>query len=818
MVKILEGINTPVILKKMIKSLLNKHIVGLLVLGSPAAFASPLHGLHPPVSVGNAFHSTLRPDGKVQTYGENSYYELGVGHNSAVTGHATVLDSLGNPIENIIQVSSGLSHTLAVSKSGRVYAWGRNVHGQLGDGTVGVDEWGGLEPHWSAYAKHMQTGAYTYLDDIIQVSAGTDYSLALRKDGTVWACGVDGAEQVGNGPNNPTTGPGTGHAQPYAMQVLTLGSIPLSGVVAVRAGLTYSLALKADGTVWWWGYDGWKISGRSTSPLLSLDHHGYAYQVPDLPPIIDIAVGGNAAFALTSDGKVLAWGNNLGGALGRGILLSAFTDHEAKPVMTSSTAQLDNVKAISVSANGRCMALRADGSVVVWGTNNWGSSRAYAESVPEGTGDLQNVVAISSGAQYSLAVSGNGVIKKFEESNIPAQPVTDSSFDTSPPSWSYPWGSIAAGWNHVLGLNPNGSVSAFGENDVGQLGTGTTSPLIASFPSLDPSGPTYPVGAVPAFSAPNSTRIVSLSSTGTFTLALDSAGTVWAWGDNTYGQLGTAVSGAYSATPVQVTGASSVLLDQVVSVEAGYEHCLAIRADGSVVSWGRNDYGQLGNSIVSHSAAFTTIPSLTGVTNVAAGNGFSLARTAGGAVYGWGRGDGYQLGTGTTTSSSVPALSILAEAVKSIDAGADYSIALASNGRVYEWGFNIRKPATSPSSLPWGSWPSNWSTPQQVPNIGSTATTFGPPISVSYISAGWSTGVSTGPGLQLGWGLNISIPFGFHSNPPPSRDRQPYARDIHLGSELVTVKHSPSYIITRNASGEAVGRGASGSDVQIPGF
>ncbi len=140
-------------------------------------------------------------------------------------------------------------------------------------------------------------------------------------------------------------------------------------------------------------------------------------------------------------------------------------------------------------------------------------------------------------------------------------------------------------------------------------------------------------------------------------LALKSDGTVWAWGRNYYGQLGNPDicmgSFCYSTSPVPVSG-----LRSAVAIAAGDVHSVAVLADGSVWAWGDNLAGELGNGTIT-ACPPCGLPTpvqavgVSGVTTVAAGTAHTLALRSDGTVLAWGNNAFGQLGDGTTNSSPV---------------------------------------------------------------------------------------------------------------------------------------------------------------------
>ena len=168
----------------------------------------------------------------------------------------------------------------------------------------------------------------------------------------------------------------------------------------------------------------------------------------------------------------------------------------------------------------------------------------------------------------------------------------------------------------------------WGYNGDGELGDGTTADRLL-FGTVGGLGGVVQVAAGDAHS-----------------LAVTSAGTVWAWGGSLYGQLGNGTT-ADSSVPVQVKG-----LTGVVAVAAGYGHSLALRDDGTVWAWGLNGAGQLGNGTTGNTQPTPVeVAGLTGVTKIAAGGLFSLALRSDGTVWAWG-GDGTgEMGDGRQTAA-----------------------------------------------------------------------------------------------------------------------------------------------------------------------
>jgi len=239
----------------------------------------------------------------------------------------------------------------------------------------------------------------------------------------------------------------------------------------------------------------------------------------------------------------------------------------------------------------------------------------------------------------------------------------------------------ATGFDHSVAVCSDGTLAAWGNNMFGQLANS----------SIYEAATPIAVGRNGALANHD---VLSVAAGDRHTLALCSDGTVAAWGRNDYGQLG--VSGSNSKVPVAVNTAGVLAGKMVVAVAAGDSHSLVLCSDGTLAAWGQNWYGQLGNNTASDSSVPVAVAMdgvLAGRTVVAivAGNGHNLALCADGTVAAWGRNDKGQLGYTGADYSPVPVAVDLAGAfagklVVGIAAGTFHSLALAADGTMATWG------------------------------------------------------------------------------------------------------------------------------------
>ena len=243
---------------------------------------------------------------------------------------------------------------------------------------------------------------------------------------------------------------------------------------------------------------------------------------------------------------------------------------------------------------------------------------------------------------------------------------------------------IAGGLDHSLALTSDGRLFAWGSNRSGQLGDGTF------------INRSVPVEVLQTGTPLIGRQVVAVAAGVSHSLALTSDGKVFAWGLNSFGQLGDG-STFDSSVPVAVDQ-SNLTGREVVAVSAGGNHNLALASDGTVFAWGLNSSGQLGDgTTINRSVPVSVDTTATPLFNkivvaVAAGFGHSLALSEG-KVFAWGRNSEGELGDGTLTQRIAPVAVIdtgvlLNKIVVAVAGGFYHSLALDSDSNVFGWGFN----------------------------------------------------------------------------------------------------------------------------------
>jgi alpha-tubulin suppressor-like RCC1 family protein len=228
---------------------------------------------------------------------------------------------------------------------------------------------------------------------------------------------------------------------------------------------------------------------------------------------------------------------------------------------------------------------------------------------------------------------------------------------------------IAGGNWGSLRVKSDGTAWAWGYNSNGQLGDGTTT---SQATPVQVSG----LSGVTAVSAGEDS----------YSLALLSDGTVWAWGSNSNGQLGDGTT-TNRSTPVPVSGLSGVT---VTAVAAGWGYSLALASDGTVWAWGKNNEGQIGDGTTTNRATPVQVGGLSGITVTALASAYesSFALTSDGTAWAWGYNSNGQLGDGTTTNRATPVQVSGLSGVTALAAGDRHALALKWDGTLWAWGEN----------------------------------------------------------------------------------------------------------------------------------
>ncbi len=679
------------------------------------------------VSSGYGFSLALCSDGTLAAWGDARWGQLGNGGEGSGSVPVAVNTAGILSGKSVIAVAAGYHHGLALCSDGTLAAWGENSDGQLGNGSTND----GYVP-----VAVNQTGVLAG-KSIVAVSAGYGHSLVRCSDGTLAAWGR-GSELGYGSPFSrsvpvavSTTSLEAGEsfmdsrASHYATHNVALAAVPfiprisvepaggvvltdnrggvIFGSTAAGAGITTSLTIKNKGI----------------EPLVIgsvvIDGADAADFILTTPPAATVAAGSSTTFAVTftagagfSHSAALHIASNdpytgifdidLGATIS-GALSASYSSASDVPLsaigFTATGSSVNFTLGFAPATGTQLMVVRQAGLAFINGTFS---------NLEQG----QLVTLDYGGMPYKFVAnyyggSGNDLVLQWAATrplawgrNNYGQLGLGSTTSSSVPVAVNTAGALsgktvvvqAAGYNHSLALCSDGTVAAWGYNGDGQLGNGFT------------TDSKVPV-AVNTAGVLSGRTVIAIATGRSHSLVLCSDGTLAAWGENSYGQLGNGSTTGRNV-PVLVNQTGVLSGKSVVAVTAGKYHSLALCSDGTLAAWGSNSTGQLGNGSAMDYSTKSNVPvavSMAGLLSgkmviaVTAGGSHSLALCSDGTLAAWGYNSSGQLGIGSTTNSNVPVAVNMAGAfsgkgVIAVAAGSEHSLALCADGTLGAWGYN----------------------------------------------------------------------------------------------------------------------------------
>lgn len=660
------------------------------------------------VAAGSDFSVALRNDGTVVAWGDNSLGQtnvpLGLSNVTAVAAgnwHALALKSNGTVISwganisavavpagltNIVSIAAGSDLSFGFRSDGTVAAWGYT--NGLPEGLTNIIAVSGRNGHyaalrrdgtavgWGTYYWDGVTNPPTTLTNAISITSGGNHALAIRNDGTVFGWGNNDSHQTFPPPN-------------------------ATNITAIAAGLGFSLALRSDGTVLRWG----DASGGSPLP------------VPALTNVFDIAAGQDHCVAIIGNGipivahllsarEVVAgstayvrlvaggdrpltyfWqhnGTNLGQSASPELILTNIQPNQAGgySVTVQNTVGAAASAVTEITIIPARVVRQPDHQTAMFSTTarfeldmlsyaplryQWYHGEKAIDGATNRALEIKAVTFEHSGAYWATASNEYGLVAS-DTASLEVISVVSWGSITNTPTGLTNLVMVKAEENINIGLAANGTARDWNryENGPSELTSGLTG-VVSIEPGSSRVIAVHDNGSVSATSIPPQSLltfplddVLQVSAGGGHRIALKADGTISSWGYNGYGQTNIPVG-----------------LMNVVAVAAGGDHSLALRSDGQVFAWGRN-----------YEKQSSVPPNLSDVVAVAAGQRHSVALRANGSVVAWG--DNYYLQTNVP-----PGLSN----VISISAENDHTLALRTDGTVVGWGKSTSGQTLIPSGL-----------------------------------------------------------------------------------------------------------------------
>lgn len=369
--------------------------------------------------------------------------------------------------------------------------------------------------------------------------------------------------------------------------------------------------------------------------------------------VISLWGGARESIALKSDGTVWTWGLNSCSGLGSGNCGKLGDGTEISrtiPVHVHGPGNVGYLTSITAIMGGEHAnyALKSDGTVWAWGGNFVGQlgDGSYTNTVtPVQVSVLTSVTSLGGRGYHNLAIKSDGTVWAWGW-NSRGQLGHDTSATPCPAPLTGTCSNVpvqvmgitnpltvTGGGFFSLALMPDHTLQAWGANEYGQLGDGS-----------------YTDRPAPVQVSSGLSNVMQVSAGWKHAVALTAAGAVWTWGDNTYGQIGNGITSTTGiSVPIQVAG-----LSNVIAVSGGDRFTAALKANGTVWTWGWNGFGQLGDGTNTDRPNPVQVKGLSNVVAIAARDYHTLAIKSDGSVWAWGSGGNGELGDNIAADSNVP--------------------------------------------------------------------------------------------------------------------------------------------------------------------
>jgi alpha-tubulin suppressor-like RCC1 family protein len=718
---------------------------------------------------------------------DNSYGELGSNAYSVDGLYVSPIQIAGS----WIAVSgTSLGNTLTsygagagLHPDGSLWTWGANYSGNLGTGIPVMDQTSSpiqIPGTWTKIALGNWSGSL----------------MAIRNNGTLWIVGDNQGGEAGQG-NTSTY---------YYTSPVQIGSA--STWNNIIAGNLYWLATQTNGQLW--------ACGINTYGEINSTRNQYTTPVQILTSSSWIQVGScysasydNTSFAIRADNTLWGWGSNQHGQLCAATSTKAYSS----PVqITGSWASLST----SPSYSDFMLGIQTNGTLWGWGlgTNGQLGQGHSNKSSPVQVGTATTWTWCGTGNGFSAGLQSNGTLWTWGWNGFGQLGTGNTNPLSSPVQVTGSWTQVAVGFNSVLGIQANGSVWGWGDNTTFALGTGQ-----GGFPNGTPSYYTSPILLAGSWTQLSSSGGGGTTVANGYGLGIQTNGTLWGWGDNSWGELAqTGVTSPANFSPMQIAGS----WNQIAA--GGYAwtpFVLATKPNGGGLwSWGTNNFGQLGiNSLVNMSSPVQVatgswlqisacschwlalrgdytvwgcgsnntgeigqngaIANFSSPVQVAAGSWIQISAGYDGPLYGttllirsdgtlWALGSNTygELGNGTTNNYSSP-VQIAGSWIQASTGGGANSYGIRSNGSLWAWGYN------SGGMLGVGN-TTNYSSPVMI-SSGSWAKVVASPISAYAITTG---------GVPFAWGTSA---WGGWGGGWPDANSGSYSSPVQFPSTWVTL-------------------------------
>ena len=456
------------------------------------------------IATGEEHTVALKKDGTLFAWGRNNYGQLGIGTSNFYEYKTTPTQEITKSKSwSFISSGSG-SFTVAIKKNGTLFAWGSNEYGELGDGTT--------------QNKQIPTQEKTKSKNWIEASVGNRHTIALKKDGTLFAWGRNDYGELGDGTTKDRLIP-------------TQERLKSKKWEKVSVGVSHSLALNRDGSIYAWGWNEYGQLANSSEDIKLLA----TKIIPKGSIFKKVATKHFHTILIANDGTLWGWGKNLFGELGDGT-------KESKNFLVQEKTLSNDWIDIAVG-NYHTVALKKDKTLWGWGNNSYGQIGEGEDSLVPKQISKEKFLSIDAGAYQTVAIKEDKTICSFGKISINSKEYFQS---------------LSVGDYHIVAIKEDKTISYFKDNSYKQ--------------ALKVEG-----------------KFKKVKAGAYHTVAIKEDGTLWSWGDNDAGVLGEGTTKRYFKEIQEKS-----LSNNWVDIYAGVDYTVGVKEDKTIYVWGYNANGVLG--------------------------------------------------------------------------------------------------------------------------------------------------------------------------------------------------------------------------------
>jgi alpha-tubulin suppressor-like RCC1 family protein len=600
-------------------------------------------------------------DGNLWIWGSEGYGRLG---NASLIGGITTPITTFTGGSNWKQVSCGRQHASAIKTDGTLWIWGGIISKGANSGQLGNASTSGSSTPITTF-----TGGTNWKQ--VSCGRGSNYTAAIKTDGTLWTWGYGPEGRLGNAQATNVSTPVTTFAGGTNWKQVSTGGY-------------HTAAIKTDGTLWTWGLGtagrlgNGATAGSIDTPITTFAGGTNWKQVSS---------GSSHTAAIKTDGTLWAWGRGNEGQLGDYTTLNRST-----PVTTFTGGT--NWKQVSCGVD-HTAAIKTDGTLWTWGNGGDGQLGRFSFYTSKltpittfaggnnwadtATTDAEDLYTLSAASNTSFAIKTDGTLWTWGSGTygkLGTNGITSVSTPVTTFAGGNNWKQVSASLgNHTASIKTDGTLWAWGTANLGQLANGISTGVTVNI-------------STPVTTFAGGTNWKQVSSGSGHVTAIKTDGTLWTWGFGASARLGNGTTSGSVSTPITTFAGGT----NWKHVSCGGQHAAAIKTDGTLWTWGYGGSGVLGNaSTTLRSTPVTTFAGGTNWKQVNCSSSTTAAIKTDGTLWIWGAGVAGTIGLlGNNTTVSLMSTPITTFAGgnnwKQVSSGGQHTAAIKTDGTLWIWG------------------------------------------------------------------------------------------------------------------------------------